>query len=118
MRLKRDKVALGGGVVVLLLLLWRSCAGPITPLYGHDPFTFNSNLIDANLGTPKGSFGGVSWDHWLGVEPINGRDLFARIVYGARISMLDRVPGDRRVRRHRRRRRHDRRLLRRLGRQP
>ena len=88
MRLKRDKVALGGGIVVLLLLLVAILAGPITSLYGHGPFQFNSNLIDANLGTPKGKFGGMSWSHWFGVEPINGRDILARIVYGARISML------------------------------
>lgn len=36
---------------------------------------------------PKGSFGGISGDHWLGVEPQTGRDLFARLVYGARVSL-------------------------------
>src|SRR5438270_8442633 len=66
MRLKRDKVALGGGIVVLLLLLVAIFAGPITSIYGHGPFAFNSHLIDANLGTPKGAFGGASWSHWVG----------------------------------------------------
>ena len=36
---------------------------------------------------PIGSFGGISGDHWLGVEPQTGRDLFARLVYGARVSL-------------------------------
>jgi peptide/nickel transport system permease protein len=88
MRLKRDRVALGGGIVVLLLLLVAILAGPITSWYGQGPRDFNSHLIDPNLGTPRGAFGGISWHHWFGVEPINGRDIFARIVYGARISMI------------------------------
>ena len=88
MRLKRDKVALGSGVFILFLLAVAILAGPITKLYGHDPFIFNSNLIDPNLGTPKGAFGGASTSHWFGVEPINGRDILARIIYGARISMI------------------------------
>jgi peptide/nickel transport system permease protein len=36
---------------------------------------------------PIGSLGGISADHWLGVEPQTGRDLFARLVYGARVSL-------------------------------
>jgi ABC-type dipeptide/oligopeptide/nickel transport system permease subunit len=30
----------------------------------------------------------MSWDHLMGVEPLNGRDIFSRVVYGARISLL------------------------------
>jgi peptide/nickel transport system permease protein len=88
MRLKRDKVAMAGGVIVLLLLLLAILAGPLTSLYGQGPYAFHSHQIDVNLGTPKGSLGGMSWTHWLGVEPINGRDILARILYGAQISML------------------------------
>jgi ABC-type dipeptide/oligopeptide/nickel transport system permease subunit len=40
------------------------------------------------LSKPKGSFGGISADHPLGIEPVNGRDVLARILYGARISLL------------------------------
>ena len=88
MRLKRDKVAMVSGIIVLLLLLIAILAGPITSIFGASPDQFNSNLIDPNLGTPKGSFGGISWHHIFGVEPVNGRDLFARIIYGARVSMI------------------------------
>jgi peptide/nickel transport system permease protein len=32
--------------------------------------------------------GGISGQHWLGVDLPNGRDIFSRILYGARISMI------------------------------
>ncbi|MER6213112.1 ABC transporter permease [Streptomyces sp. NPDC048387] len=88
MRLKRDKVALTGGVVVIFLILVAIFAPLIVNLLGHDPNEFHEDLIDPDLGTPLGSFGGVSSDFLLGVEPTNGRDVFSRIVYGARISLI------------------------------
>jgi peptide/nickel transport system permease protein len=88
MRLKRDRVAMAGGVVVVLLILMAVFAPLIVKLFGSPPNEFHSNLIDPVLSGPKGKFGGVSKDHLLGVEPVNGRDVFSRIVYGARISLL------------------------------
>ncbi|MFJ8545183.1 ABC transporter permease [Streptomyces sp. NPDC093586] len=87
-RLKRDKLALTGGVVVLVLILIAVLAPLITSLYGQEPDAYNEGMIDPLFGTPKGSLGGMSGDHWLGVEPVNGRDIFARVVHGARISLL------------------------------
>src|SRR3954451_11135133 len=87
-RLKRDKLALTGGVVVLLLILVALLAPVITNLYGQDPDAYHESLIDPLFGTPRGSLGGVSGEHWLGVEPVSGRDIFARVLYGARISLL------------------------------
>ncbi|MDQ1699579.1 MAG: peptide/nickel transport system permease protein [Frankiaceae bacterium] len=88
MRLKRDKVAIAGGVVVILLILIAIFAGVISSLAGQDPYAYHSKLIDPNYSTPKGGFGGISWDHLLGVEPVSGRDIFSRILYGARVSMI------------------------------
>ena len=88
MRLKRDKVALAGGVVVLLLILVAIFAPLLSKYLGHDPDAFHQDLIDPTFQTPKGSFGGISWDFLLGIEPNNGRDVFSRIVYGARVSLL------------------------------
>jgi peptide/nickel transport system permease protein len=87
-RLKRDKVALAGGFVVLLLILAAISAPLIAKLLGQDPYEYHQNLIDPLYGTPTGELGGISGEHWLGVEPVNGRDLLIRIIYGARVSLL------------------------------
>ena len=88
LRLRRDKVAMGGGVVVLLLVLAAVFAPLLVKAFGSPPNEFHSNLIDPIFSTPKGRFGGISSEHLLGVEPVNGRDVFSRILYGARISLL------------------------------
>ena len=87
-RLKRDKLALAGGVVVLALIVIAVLAPWLANLVGQDPDAYHESLIDPLFGTPKGSLGGISADHLLGVEPVNGRDIFARVLYGARISLL------------------------------
>ena len=87
-RLKRDKVAIGGGLVVIFLILVAVFAPWIVKLLGHPPNDFHEELIDPDLGSPKGGFGGISGKFLFGLEPINGRDLFSRIVYGSRISLL------------------------------
>jgi ABC-type dipeptide/oligopeptide/nickel transport system permease subunit len=88
MRLKRDKVALAGGVFVLLLIVVAIFAPLICKAIGITPNDFNQKLVDPSLQTPIGKLGGISWDHPLGVEPVNGRDILARVIYGARISLL------------------------------
>ncbi|WP_406273993.1 ABC transporter permease [Streptomyces sp. NBC_00191] len=87
-RLKRDKVALVGGFVVLLLVVVALFAPLIVSWLGHPPEELHEDAIDPLLGTPIGDWGGISSDFLLGVEPVNGRDVFSRIVYGARISLL------------------------------
>jgi peptide/nickel transport system permease protein len=87
-RLKRDRVAITAFVVIVLLILIAIFAPLIVKLLGQPPNEFNEDLIDPNLQTPIGSFGGVSWDHLFGIQPVNGRDLFSRVVYGSRISLL------------------------------
>ncbi|GAA2207800.1 ABC transporter permease [Nonomuraea monospora] len=88
MRLRRDKVALGGGIVVVLLVLVAVFSSPIISMFGHPPLEFHQDQIDPNTLLPKGTFGGVSGEYLLGVEPVNGRDIFSRIVSGAWISLL------------------------------
>ncbi|MER8234366.1 ABC transporter permease [Streptomyces sp. NPDC101490] len=87
-RLKRDKLALAGAFVVVFLVLVAVFAPLIVGLLGHPPDEFHEDQIDPLFGTPTGAWGGISSDFLLGVEPVNGRDVFSRIVYGARISLL------------------------------
>ncbi len=86
-RLKRDKAAIGGGVVIILLILMALFAPLIVKITGSTPNEFHQDLLDPTQ-VPVGTFGGISWDHPMGLEPQNGRDIFAEIVYGARISLL------------------------------
>ncbi|WP_394430216.1 ABC transporter permease [Streptomyces sp. SGAir0957] len=87
-RLKRDKVALAGGIVVVFLILVAIFAPLIVSLLGHPPNQFHQDKLDPLTNLPQGSLGGVSGDFLFGVEPNKGRDVFSRIVYGARISLL------------------------------
>jgi peptide/nickel transport system permease protein len=87
-RLKRDKLALAGGVVVAGLMLVAVFAPVIVALLGHPPLEFHYEKVDPNLQVPSGHFGGISPDFLFGAEPVNGRDVFSRVVYGSRISLL------------------------------
>jgi ABC-type dipeptide/oligopeptide/nickel transport system permease subunit len=84
MRLKRDKVAIGSGIFIIFLLL----VAIFGPYLVQDPTVYHANLIDPTFSRPIGSWGGISLDHPLGVEPVTGRDVLARVVNGARVSML------------------------------
>jgi peptide/nickel transport system permease protein len=86
-RLKRDKVAITGGIVVIALIVIALIAPVLTALFGHPPNEFHGDQIDPSIGTPLGKLGGISRHFILGVEPISGRDIFSRIVYGAQTSL-------------------------------
>nr|WP_019121879.1 nickel transporter permease [Brevibacillus massiliensis] len=72
-RLRKQKAALiGGGIVILFVLI-----GLLAPVLApYDPTEQNLKI---NLQPP-------SSDHWLGTDDA-GRDVFSRLLYGARISL-------------------------------
>jgi peptide/nickel transport system permease protein len=91
-RLRRDKLALAGAVVIVLMVLAAVFAGPLMALYGQD-YTQSNNtgtksLLDPLDAMPLGSFGGISATHWLGVTPVTGQDILALLIYGARTSLI------------------------------
>jgi len=87
-RLRRDKVALTSVIVVLVIVFIAVLAPLITRLVGVNPTDFNDDAINDAGALPIGKFGGISLAHPLGVEPGTGRDIFARLLYGSRISLL------------------------------
>jgi peptide/nickel transport system permease protein len=87
-RFRRNKVSMFALVLTVLIFLVAFSAPLITGWFGVDPYSRDKNAIDLiNLGLPKGPWAGASWEHPLGVEPGTGRDLMARLLYGARISI-------------------------------
>jgi ABC-type dipeptide/oligopeptide/nickel transport system permease subunit len=84
MRLRRDKVAMAGGAIIIFLIL----VAIIGPFLVQSPTLYHPNLINATFSRPNGPFGGISLSHPLGVEPVTGRDMLSRIVNGARVSLL------------------------------
>ena len=86
-RLKKDKIALAGLFLIIFFVLVAIFAPLLTTWVGVDPFTNYTDQLD-DLGFPNGPWSGASREHPFGVEPSIGRDIFARVVYGARYSLI------------------------------
>ena len=87
-RLVRDKgtlVALGAAVFFIVLAL-------VAPLLTHfgiiDPYGSHTDLLGGLGSLPKGDWGGVSAQHWMGVEPGTGRDILSRVIAGLTVSLV------------------------------
>jgi len=86
-RLSRDKFARVALGVIIFYLFVAAFAPVICAVLGISPYELDGDALN-DYGLPKGAFGGISTEHWLGVEPGTGRDIFARLIYGARASLL------------------------------
>src|SRR5262245_10426285 len=84
MRLRRDKVAMAGGAVIIVLI----AIAIFGPFLVQSPTLYHPHLINPTFSRPNGPFGGISVSHPFGVEPVTGRDMLSRIVNGARVSLL------------------------------
>ncbi|MER5453416.1 ABC transporter permease [Micromonospora sp. NPDC002389] len=86
-RLRRDRTALASGALLVLFVLVALGAPVIESVYGIGPRDQFQHKLDG-YGMPLGYAGGVSGDHFFGLEPGLGRDVFIRLVYGLRTSLL------------------------------
>jgi ABC-type dipeptide/oligopeptide/nickel transport system permease subunit len=76
MRLRRDRVAMAGGIYTIFLVL----VAIIGPHLVQNPDAFHANLIDPTFSRPYGPWGGISLAHPLGVDLPFGRDMLSRVV--------------------------------------
>lgn len=72
-QLRKNKFALIGFIIIITFIL----AGLFAPLL--TPYGYEQQVLQDRLKPP-------SAEHWLGTDDV-GRDIFTRIVYGARISL-------------------------------
>lgn len=83
-RLRADKLAIVCAIVVLFFLLVAIFAPLLAKIEGQDTTTTYYDLLGDDTFPTIGS----TSQHWFGVEPRIGRDLFARWAYGARPSLV------------------------------
>ena len=79
---------MAGGIVVIFLIV--SAVRPRSSCSSSDTRRWSSTTRRSTrtCRSPPARWAASSWDFLFGVEPINGRDVFSRVVYGARISLL------------------------------
>src|ERR1035437_4215390 len=82
-RLRRDRVAMISLVIIVLIVLMAILAPLASMITGHPP---NEQYRQIGL-TPDGLPKGPSSQFWMGTDDL-GRDIFVRIAYGARVSLL------------------------------
>jgi peptide/nickel transport system permease protein len=80
-RFRKDKFALAGVVVIVLMIALALGAPLIAKVTNLDPSSVDLTKLDA-FGTPSGP----SSEAWFGVDKAS-RDLFIRVIYGARTSL-------------------------------
>ncbi|MEH0845329.1 ABC transporter permease [Micromonospora sp. CPCC 205711] len=86
-RLRRDRTAMVSGAMLVFFVLVALAAPVVEMLYGIGPREQFQNMLDG-FGMPLGYAGGVSGNHFFGLEPGLGRDIFIRLAYGLRTSLL------------------------------
>jgi peptide/nickel transport system permease protein len=84
-RFRQDRLALvGAGVIAFLVVIALAAPFIANTVIGHGPndITLRSEMLD-EFGLPKGP----NSTYWFGADR-SGRDLFVRVLYGARTSLL------------------------------
>jgi len=86
-RFRRDRVAVVASFVVIFFVCLALFAPWVCKALGINPLTLDRKALN-DFGLPNGPFGAISRKHLLGVEPGTGRDILARLIYGARVSLF------------------------------
>ncbi|MFE9184382.1 ABC transporter permease [Micromonospora haikouensis] len=86
-RLRRDRTAVVSAAMLVFFLLVALAVPLIEALYGIGPREQFQSRLDG-FGMPLGYAGGVTGEHWFGLEPGLGRDIFIRMVHGLRTSLF------------------------------
>ena len=81
-RFREDRVALIALGFIVLEVLLALLAPLVVSAFAHPPNAQFPDKLDPAFGTPTGP----SWSFLFGVDPV-GRDVFARVLYGARVSL-------------------------------
>jgi len=82
-RLRRDPVAVGSAIVILLIVAAALAAPLVSAWVGHGP---SQQFRDTGI-TPSGLPVGPNKEFLFGTDNL-GRDLLVRVLYGARVSLL------------------------------
>ncbi|MBO3745062.1 ABC transporter permease [Streptosporangiaceae bacterium NEAU-GS5] len=82
-RLRTDRVALASAIVIVVLVTLAVCAPLIAAWNGHGP---DDQFRDTGI-TPEGLPVPPGGEFWFGTDRL-GRDLFIRVLFGARVSLL------------------------------
>lgn len=90
-RFKRDRSGVVSAYVVGFFFLIGLLAPLISKLYGKNPYTVYADerpeLFDS-AGVPLQPNGGISSEFWFGLEPGNGYDVFTKLIFGIRTSLM------------------------------
>jgi peptide/nickel transport system permease protein len=81
-RFMQDKAAVAGAAVIVILIVLALAAPLFARLTGHGPNELFDEMRDPVFGLPKGP----NAEFWFGADAV-GRDLFVRVMYGARTSL-------------------------------
>lgn len=87
LRLKRDRTAFASAVTLVIAMVIALASPLIELARGMSPTDkFTDKLNDFAI--PLGYAGGISTEHWFGLEPGSGRDILMQLVYGLRTSLF------------------------------
>ncbi|MEV6946007.1 ABC transporter permease [Streptomyces sp. NPDC051172] len=90
-RFKRDRTGVISAFVVLFFFVIAAAAPLIAKLYGKNPYTIYADVrpeLFDSAGVPVQPNGGISSEFWFGLEPGNGYDVFTKLIYGIRTSLM------------------------------